>query len=258
MQLRTCKAEAKEEERWTGFGQTKAVGGSQPVLLSPPLGAARPKSKNAVSCASVAPNPPTFPSQALARSNRPIASSSTAHTPQKRSPNSCVCSKSSQTHCANLLTFYTIKSGSYFQSVWLFIVALWAGSSRPQPKDNLSPPRDELTRRGLIPDKTETYCQQDGDLLIPPARGARSTSPRCILDRRWAGPLAPKVKSPAQSQRPFHRGTCTVDCPLLREASLPITAFTAAALSLSIPLDNIATSCSADAKSPNRLLHLLR
>lgn len=45
MQLRTCKAEVKEEERWTGFGQTKAVGGAQPVLLSPPRGGAAQKQK---------------------------------------------------------------------------------------------------------------------------------------------------------------------------------------------------------------------
>ena len=45
MQLRTCKAEAKEEERWTGFGQTKAGGGAQPVLLSPPRGGAAQKQK---------------------------------------------------------------------------------------------------------------------------------------------------------------------------------------------------------------------
>ena len=35
-------------------------------------------------------------------------SSSTTHTPPKRSPNPCVCFKSSQTHCANLLTFYRV------------------------------------------------------------------------------------------------------------------------------------------------------
>ena len=60
-------------------------------------------------CASLVQNPPTSPSQALVRLNRPIASSH-----QKESPNPCVCSKSSQTHCVNLLTFYRLFGGEIF------------------------------------------------------------------------------------------------------------------------------------------------
>ena len=81
-----------------------------PSTTATPIAPGRkaPSSAITASCAPTTTNPPTSPSRALTRSDRPTTSSSTTHAPPKRSPNPCVFSKSSQTHCANQLTFYSV------------------------------------------------------------------------------------------------------------------------------------------------------